>query len=138
MCGQVKTQLIDSKIQRHQLQQGTVYLWKAGPQLLVEGKIKAGKECALPQGLLVVVAHGVCTLHGHIGESQRTAGRKLARTFAAGGLCFRPRCRRFLCIQENFLLLSVVEPFTAARYILCLGGLGGEENRFQFCYAVLQ
>ena len=52
MCGQVKTQLIDSKIQRHQLQQGTVYLWKAGPQLLVEGKIKAGKECALPQGLL--------------------------------------------------------------------------------------
>ena len=50
MGGQVQSQLVNGKIQCHQLQQRAVNLREAGAQLLVERQIQAGKERALTPG----------------------------------------------------------------------------------------
>ena len=105
MGGQIQPQLVNGEVQCHQLQQRAVHLREAGAQLLVKRQIQAGEQGALPQRLLIVVADGILALHRHIGECQRSAGRKLAGTVTAGRLRFGAcRLHRSLCIQEKFLL----------------------------------
>ena len=66
MGGQIKPQLINGKVQRHQLGKVCVGGREAGLQLSVEGKIQSRKQRAPLQGLAVIVPFGILILHGNI------------------------------------------------------------------------
>ena len=73
MGHQIQPQLVNGKIQGHQLRQGVVGRREPAAQLLMKRQVQPGKKCSLLQGLPLVIPGRVLLLHGHKGKGQRPA-----------------------------------------------------------------
>ena len=68
MMRSMNMNVVNGKIEGHQLRKSRIHCRKTGFQLFVERKVQAGKQSSLSQGLLLAISPCVFRLHGDEGK----------------------------------------------------------------------